>query len=133
MKFEKVIEQRKEITANVKEITLLTTEEAKALPKDIRRMGRGWWLRSPGYGTDKLVAYVDGNGNVVDYGYLVCRKGLYIRPALSLESSELKTGDQFDYAEEHWIMITDNMAICNTLIRKSWFRLSPTVRPLQVR
>ena len=77
-------------TTNDAQMFLLSTEEANALPEEIRKSGftDGWWLRSPGSFVD-WAAYVYGNGRHVDVGGTVVGKAYGVRPALKLNLSSV--------------------------------------------
>jgi hypothetical protein len=50
-------------------IYLLSTKEAKRIPKNLRKFSEAWFLRTPG--TNKLettVAYVDTDGEIQEFG-----------------------------------------------------------------
>lgn len=114
--------EKKEIKeSDILEVTLLSIEEAIKIPKEIQKAECSWWLRSPGI-SDRLVAFVFG-----DYGYVYAFGSnigleLGVRPALKLKSSHLKSGDSFSYRGYDWDMITDDMALCKTIVGECAFR-----------
>lgn len=65
-------------------VFLLSVKEAEKVDKNIREVGRSWWLRSPGYKTDRA-AYVYHDGGVYDYGFGVNLINLGVRHALLLK------------------------------------------------
>ena len=109
------------ITNNIDilDITLLSIKEAKKLPREMREAECSWWLRSPGNIAYKAAfvygGIVDGNGHYVanDFG---------VRPVLKLKSSPFKKGNSFSYKGYQWDMITDNTALCQSIVGKSPFR-----------
>ena len=111
-----------DISLDITGITLLSIEEAKALPKKIRDIGKFWWLRSPGNGINSAV-YVECDGDVYPCGYNV-EKEYGVRPALiiNLESSNLKIGDKFKLAGQTWTVISERYALCDGIIGKHTFR-----------
>lgn len=121
-------DEQSEKTRNVSDIeitgiTLLSTEEAENIPRELRSMHDFWWLRSPGC--------FEGNAAIVKYdglisldGYYVDRNRYGVRPALIFdpESSDLKLKDEFRMAGYNWTVITENMALCNGIIAYKPFR-----------
>ena len=103
-------------------ITLLTVEEAQALPDEIRRNGYSWWLRSPG-SRDNDAACVYGYGLVNDRGYNVDYSGFGVRPALicNLESSNLEIGDRIEIFGHDWTAIGNDKILCDRVIEKRRF------------
>ena len=100
-------------------ITLLTEEEAKALPKEQRAIGETWWLRSPGHDQDRA-AFVYYSGGL-DYFYVSYSIG-GVRPALNLESSNLKIGDRVEIAGYKWTAIAGDKVLCDTIVGETHFR-----------
>lgn len=106
--------------------TLLSIEEAKKLPIELRGHGDFWWLRSPGY-EPYYAAYVSYGGSICDQGSIVSSSLGVVRPALkisNLESSNFQIGDQFVFDGKFFQIILDNLALCLTDIGKCWFRES---------
>ena len=100
-------------------ITLLTKEEAKALPEELRVLGTGWWLRSPG-NSQYYAAGVNYYGAL--YNYLVHFSPEGVRPALNLESSDLKIGDKIEMAGYKWTAISESKVLCDTIVNRICFR-----------
>lgn len=121
---DKLITSKESIELEIDGVTLLTTEEAKALPREQIKIGDDWWLRSPGYNVNNA-AFVDGEaGFVYDYGYNVSKE-FGVRPALqisNLQSSNLEIGDRFDFADYSWTVIAEDKALCDDIIGYSAFR-----------
>lgn len=108
---------------DILEVTLLSTEEARNLPREMQKAAYSWWLRSPGYFSHEA-SYVSGESGVVhDYGFDV-DSDFGVRPALKLnsKSSHLKSGDSFLYRGHEWDMIADDTALCRTIVGKCPFR-----------
>lgn len=103
-------------------MTLLSVEEAKALPDDIRTIGKPWWLRSPGISAYDAAIVLD-LGTVNDYGFYVNGDEYGIRPALIIDqtSSNLQIGDRFALAGYEWTVIKE-YALCNDCIGECTFR-----------
>lgn len=83
--------QQEYIDVNEVEITLLTVEEARSLPKEVTNRGCQWWLRSPC--SDRPdAAYIYNVGDASVYGYFVQAHYVGVRPAFkiaNLKSSRL--------------------------------------------
>ena len=124
MKVNKIIISKEPTELEINEITLLTVDEAKELGEAQRYMAPNWWLRSPGY-IDSIAAFVDGEyGYVHVYGVNVSVE-FGVRPALkisNLESSDFQIGDEFEFAEYKWTIISEDKALCNDVIGYSAFR-----------
>lgn len=123
MKAEKIITYIQEIDVDVIGITLLSVEEARKVDENIRYIDEYWWLRSPGF-DDFLAAVVGGDGYVYDFGSNAGNK-YGLRPALkisNMESSNLGVGDKFTLADEQWIVISENTALCRRVVGKTEFR-----------
>ncbi len=96
-------------TVNGVKLYLLSTEEAKSLPENVRKAEftggtctySEWWLRSPGYdydmaalvygadGAGDMAEYVHG-GDVIDFGNNVRYDAWGVRPALQLDLSKVE-------------------------------------------
>lgn len=107
---------------NIKDITLLTIEEAFALPDDLLYIGRIWWLQSHG-GTCWDAAYVNYMGFISDKGSSV-DTNWEVRPALVIDfdSSNFEVGDKFFLAGYPWTIISDRLALCDDTVGSSVFR-----------
>lgn len=77
----------------IKEITLLTIEQAERLPRELRAREYWWWLRSPGYFQD-YAACVSGGGSVYYYGCYVNDDYSGVRPAFVIPGLDSKIYDQ---------------------------------------
>lgn len=122
MTAEKIITTTQEIDIDVIEITLLSVEEAMELDKNVRGIGDSWWLRSPGNRYYRAMFVDDGN---IGVSGLCVDISLGARPALQisdLESSNLRIGDRFVLADEQWIVISKDKALCDRIIGKMHFR-----------
>lgn len=99
--------------------TLLTVDEARKLltGKD-RDRGLWWWLRSPGHFQNDA-ALVNDDGSVDACGVDVSDGGGGVRPALKIENlalSNLKIGDIFYFGGKLFKLISDRLALCETII-----------------
>lgn len=111
-------------TPNIVGVTLLTVEEAKSLSIHQRHAKSNWWLRSPG-DKNSLVLGVFGYTGVINDGGFNTFGYLGVRPALkisNLNSSNLGFGDSFEFAGYTWTVISNDKALCNTIIDYSAFR-----------
>lgn len=107
-----------------RDITLLTKEEAEALPIDIRKCKCDWWLRSPG-GDDGIGAVVvaGGSGEILPNGGIVTIS-LGVRPALrcNLLPPNLQIGDKVIIFGYVWTVITEHLILCDAIVGESPFR-----------
>lgn len=92
-------------------VTLLSAEEAETLlTREERKYNYCWWLRSPGYYSN-FTCYVYNSGDVHSSGRSV---DFYsgVRPALNIDisSSNIKTGDVFNYGGKEFKVISDSLA-----------------------
>lgn len=122
MKVNKIIEAKETINIDIKEVTLLTVDEAKALTKDQRKNDFWWWLRSPGSNSNR-VAIVNRDGEV-DAGGDGVSDHIGVRPALriSIPFFNLQIGDIIEVFGERWTVINGNLALCNNLVGNTCFR-----------
>lgn len=94
--------------------TLLSIEDAEALPLRLREYNYWWWLRSPGddsYSTASV--YCDGSINYCGASCDYC--GDAVRPALkikNLESSNFEIGNIFIFGGKKFEIISKNLAFC---------------------
>lgn len=106
-------------------ITLLTSEEASGLSKDVLYgINTGyWWLSDPaeekGY-----VSFVATNTVNNNRGFDPCEQ-LAVRPVLLVDG--LHSGEMFSVFGHNWTMITDTQALCNEAIAKRRFDEKSTV------
>lgn len=69
-------------------VFLLSKEEAKELPANIKRFDDWWWLRSPGDGS-LFAAYIFTDGDINSYGCSVTYDSGSVRPIISIDRDEL--------------------------------------------
>lgn len=105
----------------VLEATLLSKEEYETNRDIIKHADSCWWLRSPGISSN-FASFVDVDDTAYD-----CGDGLYydffaVRPALILESENLKIGSQITYAEQTFTVLRDGLALCDKSIHQMAFR-----------
>ena len=70
-------------------VYLLSVEEAKKLPRDIRKFKSDWWLRSQGAG-ECYAACVSAKGNIDNFGGAVGYDRYAVRPAIKVSIDELR-------------------------------------------
>lgn len=116
--------QNANLLLKIEGITLLSTEEAKALPETIRACGDWWWLRSPGFYSDVAASVIIGD-SVYGYGSDVGSGSGAVRPALiipELEDLDLeKYKDSVTIFDGEWIYIGDGMVLAEKPIFYSRF------------
>lgn len=108
----------------ITDCTLLSIDEARKLPPELRGYNRWWWLQSPGYDSygAAIVLYT---GSVYRSGLYVDGDSVAIRPALrikNLKSSRLEVGDIFIFGEKIFKIITNKLAFCLSDIGNHCFR-----------
>ena len=118
MEITKIVTTKQDI--RITDVTLLTTEEAEALPVKMKAIGKWWWLRSPGRSQD-FAAFVDYDGALYDY-YSVNISDVGVRPALKIESTDLMVDDKFELAGQQWTVINEDTALCDNIVGKAHFR-----------
>jgi len=105
--------------------TLLSVEEAKQVPEEIRKFEGWWWLRSPGLNTH-CVAGVHYDGVVDGYGLDVYYDNYSVRPALQLNlesSNPVSDGTKLRVGEYDFTVVCNGeYALCDTSIGNSAFR-----------
>lgn len=126
MKLKAIRKTEDEVNLKITGATLLSIEEAEALPDHLRRYTNWWWLRSPGI-RHIYASYVNCTGyvNFNNYGEFVDDTGSSIRPALKIEnlkSTGLKVGDSIIFNDREFEVISDTLAFCKTDIGANWFR-----------
>lgn len=124
MKLKTIRKVEDETELEITGATLLSIEEAEALPNLLRSYTDRWWLRSPGY---KLynAAFVNNDGFVIRDGYYVDCSIVAVRPALhisNLNSSNLKIGDTIFFGDKEFKVVSNELAFCKTDIGKHCFR-----------
>lgn len=104
-------------------VTLLTLEEVRALPVDIRKCKNHWWLRSPGYCDGHAAFIYEECGRIDAYGFYVSEK-LGVRPALRVnaESTDLQIGDKITVFGYVWRVIANDLILCDDVVGESCFR-----------
>lgn len=110
--------KREKITTDLEIVgaTLLSVEEAKLLPENLRRDSHDWWLRSPGCYSD-FADYVYADGSVYCGGGSVRSSSGAVRPALiirNFKSSNLKIGDVILFDDREFEIISNMLAFCKT-------------------
>lgn len=110
----KVIEIKQYDINEVDEITLLSTEEAKLLPKHILTLGDWWWLRSPGCHQERAI-YVSGGGDV---SWLGCYVDDYnaVRPAFRIKNLNSKKRDKIMIGNTWCTVIGVDLALADCSI-----------------
>ena len=102
----------------IESITLLSVNEASALPKEILDCGHYYWLRSPGSDSSSA-AFVDYGGYVLNFGYYVINYNYGVRPALvipNLDSLNLRDFEEITMWDTKWIYIGKNMLFAKDII-----------------
>lgn len=107
---------------DIKEITLLSEEEAKSMltkhPGLVRRYD-SWWLRTTG---EPPCAFSVSGDDIITYHWINDDKK--VRPALrisNLKSLNISDGDKIEVGGENWTVISDELALCDRSIgRTSW-------------
>ena len=115
---------REAIDIQISDITLLSVDEAKAVPNKLRDIGEFWWLREPG-DYFQYAAYVNSDGSVCGYGNLVDYRKYAVRPALKIrgiESANLHLDDVIEVAGYGWTIIPGGYALCNKTVGFKAFR-----------
>ena len=107
---------------DVKDVMLLSKEEYSEFKENIPKIFCWWWLRSPGTHSYDA-AYVRHDGAVYSYGHYVISAPVCVRPALigDFKSSNLKIKDKFWYKNYIYTVISDDMAICDFTVGKTYF------------
>lgn len=109
------------------EVTLLSVEEAKALPGDILAFPDWWWLSSPVKNPGKA-AYVEyGNSVDCENGYFIINKYNCVRPALkiyNLDSLNLVVGQKVLFWTIFGITLETTLCLQNHLI---WANIRSTL------
>lgn len=104
---------------DIQGVTLLSVEDTKNLPLYWLKCNDHWWLKSPGI-TDNKAMFVDGEyGRIMERGCNVDH-AFGVRPALKI-STNLKIRDKFEFGEETFTIIADNLALCNRCINEMAF------------
>lgn len=108
---------------NIKDISLLTSEEYSKYEEYIPRlMDKGWWLMPDKDGPFAVFDYeldiYEAGPPVVDSWLKKTDGGCGVRPVMRLDtkSFNLQTGDAFNLAGENWTVISKDLAICDSII-----------------
>lgn len=99
--------------SEVDEITLLSAEEARKVPKSILACGEWWWLRSPG-NYQLSSALVSFDGVVYEYGLLVYFALYTVRPAFRISNLESKIGDKIMISKTWCTIIDEGLALADS-------------------
>lgn len=122
MKLKAIRKTEEEVSLKITGATLLSIEEAEALPNYLRRYHNcWWWLQSPGYGSDHT-AVVGSYGSVFGSGNYVCYDNGVVRPALKIKNSNLKIGDSIFFGDKEFEIISEELAFCKSDIGNHCFR-----------
>jgi len=100
---------------DIKDITLISIEEAEKIPQVYREFYDWWWLKSNG-SNGYQTANVSSDGSIYTYGDSIIYNRDYVRPALivnNLESFNLPTCSKLVINNIEWIKISDNMLLCD--------------------
>lgn len=110
------------VDIDINGITLLSKEEYITYKNEISNVDNSWWLRSPD-SDDIRVAAVSGIGSIYYFIGDTAGYNVGVRPALkiNLESSSSRVGDGFLWAHHSWTVISENYAICDSIIEKRPF------------
>lgn len=124
MKAEKIVTTTKSVDLDIQDITLLTVEEAKVLPVNIRKCDEYWWLRSPG-NDDSFAAFVDDDGGNVDDDGGNVGYALGVRPVLkisNLTQYDFQVGNKVNVLNHTWTVVSENLILCDNIVGRSPFR-----------
>lgn len=126
-----MIKEINEKVLEIKEVTLLSIEEAKLaeenIPGILASTGETWWLR-PSSDYDYNAAHVDVDDTIYLDGDLVSYN-FGVRPALridNLESNHLQIGDKIQIAHHSWTVISDDLVLCDEIITREPFNPAKT-------
>ncbi len=103
-------------------ITLLSLEEYQELKPNIPPLDAWWWLRSPIDGSSYASGVSFSGYAGAYYGSGVDFSDSAVRPTLILESSDLDIGDNFEFGNHIFTVISDKYALCNDSIGDHCFR-----------
>ena len=95
----------------IKEITLLTIEQAERLPRELLACGEWWWLRSPG--RNQLdAATVSSGGSVCYNGHIVTYGSDCVRPAFVIPGLDSKIYDKVHIGGYRYTLDGDYIGGC---------------------
>ena len=100
------------IDIEITDISLLTVEEAKQLPRSIRRYEDWWWLRSPGE-CQYHAAYVFRVGTLDVDGYVVSGVSVCVRPAITVSNAIFEIGETIIIQGKKYVAISPNRVLYN--------------------
>ena len=122
----KIITEYQPISLQIEGITLLSIEEAKQVPENLRAIDDWYWLRTPG-GVDYCTMFVGRSVDRSSYfgGSCVNYQGGAIRPVLRIDNripTDLIIGDKIEHAVYTWTVIADDLILCDEAIGYTAFR-----------
>ncbi len=100
---------------DIKNVRLLSLDEANQLPKEILESDGDWWLNTP---VDSLyVTCVSGYGDIHPEGVMAVGVDNFgVRPVLDFsESLSYKQGDEFVFGDTEFVVIFDGVALSKTV------------------
>jgi hypothetical protein len=107
----------------VKNIRLMTLEEAKNLPSVALAIGKPWWLDPKGSQDKDASAFVTSNGGLYDCSSRCnANMSLGIRPLLEFESPDLDMGAMFTIAGHRWQVVFPDKALYTGFIGQSTYK-----------
>ena len=122
---------RQDVNLNIVEITLLSADEFENTKENIpdRMHFSSWWLRTQCPADVNRAGVVSCYTGDLDYYYMQ-GNDIGVRPALrikNLNSANLKAGDKFELSGHEWTVISNELALCDSIVghtcfRKSWNR-----------
>ena len=106
---------------DVREITLLSVEEAMECPISILKGNSWWWLRSPG-NYSFSAALVNYHGTVRSGGFSVLDVNFAVRPALRISNlPNLQIGDVVECLGRKWYYVVDDLILSISPIGEHFF------------
>lgn len=112
---EAIIHIPQKVKLDIIDISLLTVDEAKTLPEEIRVYSEWWWLQTSGNDSN-LATCVNSYGSIFGYGDYVYEGSNAVRPALTisnLDSFGLEIGATIEIQGEEYIVITQDKVLYN--------------------
>lgn len=107
----------------VKEVTLLSIEEAKRVPKkSLRACGDWWWLQSPS-DCQNIAVFVYSNGDINKDGNCVNNERCTVRPAFRINNLKSKIGDKIMVGKTWCTVIKKDFALADYPICQHIFDL----------